>query len=376
MTDQSKKSEQVTLPGIPAIISSPALEAGNSRSNGQAGPKEEKSGPEAVPVSRFRARDSDRDMPINDTSGPLFSNLSLSFDLQWSLANKLQALMDENGSPLYELIWSQMDMPAGLPICRLRASARPISAIDCGGWPTPTAQPDNRTPEQYMKMRNKLGAKTATNLHVAAKMAGWKTPKERDYRGGMPERMTGREWSGDLNDQVQIVMTGWPTPKAQDQRGGGREPTTEHGMGLNDVAGWATPTAEDHRRGVKPPRPHDKGVPLTQQIGMMLAGWGTPRTSRGYGNPDRSEDGKSRLEDQVQGTWPTPNATDGSKAPKKFKRGNPSLVGMALSSFPAQTEKPGQLNPEFSRWLMGYPAEWGCCAAMVMQSYRKSGRSS
>ena len=34
------------------------------------------------------------------------------------------------------------------------------------------------------------------------------------------------------------------------------------------------------------------------------------------------------------------------------------------------------LNPNLSRWLMGYPAEWDSCGATAMQSCRKSRRSS
>ena len=36
----------------------------------------------------------------------------------------------------------------------------------------------------------------------------------------------------------------------------------------------------------------------------------------------------------------------------------------------------GPLNPEHSRWLMGYPAELGCCGATAMQSIRTSRRGS
>src|SRR5690606_28095840 len=68
---------------------------------------------------------------------------SISVGLQLSLASRLRVLMDVDGSPEYELTWSQWDMPWGPPICRLRASARRTSGNGFGGlrggWATPKA---------------------------------------------------------------------------------------------------------------------------------------------------------------------------------------------------------------------------------------------
>ena len=68
-------------------------------------------------------------------------------------------------------------------------------------------------------------------------------------------------------------------------------------------------------------------------------------------------------------------------------------LGTTSSGSLAETAKPGQLNPAFSRWLQGYPVAWcqaairvkrtltprrkrepGACAATVTPSSRKSRR--
>ena len=116
----------MTLKDSHNAISSPASADGPTPlklPDGETAP----SGPEAVHVSRFRALEDEKAMSTNDTSGPLFTTSSPSADLQWCLGNRLQARMAGNGSPLYALTWSDWDMPAGVPICRLRASARRTS---------------------------------------------------------------------------------------------------------------------------------------------------------------------------------------------------------------------------------------------------------
>lgn len=129
------------------------------------------SGVEAARVSRFRAQDANKAMPTNDTSGPLFSASSPSASLQRFLENKLRARMGANGSPEYALIWKHWDMPAGLPICALRASARRTSGSGFTGWPTPNAT-DSTGPGTQ-------GRQGGMNLQTAV---GWATPRARDAK--------------------------------------------------------------------------------------------------------------------------------------------------------------------------------------------------
>ena len=135
----------MTLEDMNNATSSAELEDGRLLLNGQDGKAQ--SGPGAVPVSRFRAQDKEKAMPTNATSGPLFNNSSPSADLCMSLGNRLAANLEGSGSPLYKLIWSTWDMPAGPQICRQRASARRTSGKDFSGWPRRRQQRDGTQSE-------------------------------------------------------------------------------------------------------------------------------------------------------------------------------------------------------------------------------------
>ena len=122
-----------------------------------------------------------------------------------------------------------------------------------------------------------------------------------------------------------------------------------------------------------------------------LSGWGTPSTRdfKDSGgafeqNPDIVPEG-GRLPRQVMrilSGWPTTRATDMKghrreelayrKATGKTQGMDiPTISGLIIPSPTFPTEKKGVLNPEHSRWLMGFPIEWSNCVDMVMPSSRK-----
>ena len=188
----------------------------------------DQSGPVHVPVSRFRRLDSAKAMPTNDTSGPLFTASSPSAGLQRSLENKLRQAMDANGSPEYALTWKMWDMPAGVPICALRGSARRISDSDCSGWRTPDARTGRggvtSSPEVALQRQ---AAGHTLNLEDQVQLVGWPTPccvepnTHPDKVWERKQRLTAKTGVYRGNDcglgskvHLAATLTGWPTPMA------------------------------------------------------------------------------------------------------------------------------------------------------------------
>lgn len=111
---------------------------------------------------------------------------------------------------------------------------------------------------------------------------------------------------GWTNDLCTAALAAWPTASARDWKGATHERWGTNARPLNEVArlaGWATPMVTDLRRGTKPPRPWDTGVPLT--------------------------------------------------------------LGPTSNGSPVETGKPGQLNVDFSLWLMGYGPAWSRAAQIA-----------
>ena len=132
---------------------------------------------------------------------------------------------------------------------------------------------------------------------------------------------------------------------------------THRGTNLTEqtqlIASWPTPQARDEKNGwdEKALNPHNKPYSKDLNDFALLTSWATPKSADGRGNHY------------------APTETRRSEIRKQ-------LSGLTVIGSPAGTEKPGQLNPAHSRWLMGYPPEWDACAPTAMPSSRKSRKPS
>lgn len=150
-----------------------------------------------------------------------------------------------------------------------------------------------------------------------------------------------------------------------------RTSATEH-------TGWVTPTARDWK---------DSGVDITPRNGKPrydqlprqanLVGWplvlATDPRLAGYPTPTSND----AIRHPSSNYQPTPNRTlnhiaiEAATGPARL-----TVTGLLLTGLPAATAIGGQLNPDHSRWLMGYETEWDACAPTETQSTRGKARSS
>lgn len=157
--------------------------------------------------------------------------------------------------------------------------------------------------------------------------------------------------------------TGWATPSATDYKGGYQGGRIRHGVWSTDrldvtaqLTGWATPTATDSKRGVKPPRPTDTGVPLTQMAG--LSGWPTPVANDDNKTPEAHLAMKKRMGGNRT------SITSLQVMSKYTEATRLTASGEILTGSSARMDAGVRLNPALPRWLMSLPPEW-CQAAPV-----------
>ena len=247
-----------------------------------------------------------------------------SANLQQSLVNRLKQQLPTGGSTLFAMTWNAKATPSGRSVSLLRASGHRTSDSGSGSWPTP--QVHDRT-EAGEAARARGGFQSSLSNSVL--LTSWPTPVAQPSMGD-PEsylRRKGRNPDGAITDLgAAAQLASWPTStsnpsQAVEGEAFNREATRQEERGQTSLmsiaaqSSWATPTTRDHKDGDSE---SCQNVPINSLLGRQIH----------------------------------------------------------LSGSPAETAKPGQLNPAFSRWLMGYPPEWDACAGTAMPSSRKSRRHS
>ena len=127
------------------------------------------------------------------------------------------------------------------------------------------------------------------------------------------------------------------------------------------MAAWPTPTTRDHKDGKE-----CLNVPTNSLLGREVwkASWPTPRSADGEKNVRTLNGALSEI--QRKG-----GPQDVAQAAAITQPIRITASGQMLTGSDAGMENSGQLNPEHSRWLMGYPPEWDDCAVTAMPSSRK-----
>lgn len=251
------------------------------------------------------------------------------------------------GSTLFAMTRSEKATPSGRSVSRLRALAHRTSDNGSGSWPSPKVALDGRTLEQYERGR----------------LQGYKTRQGKTACGPSSKQ-------GDLAIAVQLLAP-WPTPNAGPQNDGDT-------------------TWEARREALKAQHSNGNGFGLTLGQATSLVPWPTPPAKEQHDTPEkmaaRGAHPGLNLTTAALSTWATPatrdyrhaNATsyqDRTQSTKGEQLPNQVVHhGTISSGSPAETAKPGQLNPAFSRWLMGYGIVWDDYAPTAMRSSRPSRR--
>ena len=94
--------------------------------------------------------------------------------------------------------------------------------------------------------------------------------------------------------------------------------------------------------------------------GQPQAGWATPAAHEAGGTPERFLERKR--EAVAKGSQLGVSLTSLNLQARTVRS---AASGVPRSGSLAKTAASGQLNPNFSRWLMGLPLEWDLCAPIV-----------
>lgn len=298
MSDQSKKSNHPTLPGMTNATSSLELADGAKPCDlldGEIG----QSGLEVVHVSHIQQQGKAKAITTLEISGPISSGSSESVNLTRFLVSKLKERFVTVGSMEYVETWKQKVTPLGIRYWAHTALAHRTSDKDSTGWVTPVVGDASKIKPFHGSPQPAL----AYQSHLATG-AGCIPPRARGDAGG------NREEVKNLEDQVRLLaVSAWPTPQVFD---------------ATDCQSSPEALARRKTKG---------GCSNLREV--VMGSWGTPTTHDAKVKP---------VDGFCKGNLPTQPASASS--------------GETINSSTVETENRGALNPAFSLWLMGFRSSW------------------
>ena len=289
--------------------------------------------------------------------------------------------------------------------------------------PTPDTWRDGgRVSKDPLAKTRPSGGKKQFNLNDAATLAGCSSPRATDGGNGGPNQAGGAlpadaamtipdgppsftPASVTKTEAVHDAELTTPSADAADQM--------KTALNISNVtesctvAGWASPSSRDWKdspgmatTGINPDgSERDRTDQLPRQAQLALAGWPTPmagtpetETNNAAGNTDSS---RKTTELILPSGSPTPKANEKIRS-EEFQKGRElsamEAFGEPTTSSSAETASGGEsrhsrkkakdgtvrpvLNPYFSGWLQGFPAEWCDAGIRASASTRSRPRKS
>lgn len=322
----------------------------------------EKSGLEAAPAPASAQQEKAKGLQTLVTSGLIGRDSLRSAALQQSLESRLLRRLDTAGSTLFKLTWRHKTTPLGRLYLERAASVLRTSDKGCTSVPTPNTM-DTLPPMDYERRLNhpsRPGRTTSGNLREVVTLGSVPTPM-----AGSPATETYNA-AGNTDYSRRIVeLAAVPSPCTPS---GGRSTSTE--------AMDATGRTADGRKHA-----------ATLEHAVKFATVATP-AARDYKSDSATEEFHERQWDQSRGKPLSAQATLAQCAPGVDPDGSirgrldqlPRQAQLAASGTTAtggteKTASSGQLDPAYSRWLMGVPPEWDgfvCTATRSVSQRRRS----
>lgn len=310
MSEASQTWTPPTFEDLPSAISSPDSESGVTASDSPDGPMTDLFGQAVVLAPASPLQEKARGLETLVTSGHIGYASSGSAALQRSLESRLQQRLDTAGSTLFTLTWKRRRTPLGRSYLERAASVRRTSGKDCiSSVHTPNLDDCNNATRDS----GNFGS-----LVRDVNLATVPTPMS-----GSPSTETYNAAGNNDYSRKMVELATVATPRSEDsQCTGAHRGTADTLHSQTNLCSVASPSARDWK----------------DTSGMSETGV----------DPDGSIRTRlDQLPQQAQLADSGATATGGTPA----------------------TKSTGQLNPEYSRWLMGLPIEFSNCVDTAMQSW-------